>query len=204
MSISGKQHYIYVCNDNAQFTPPARHGPCHVRQCEPSLETAWQSLNSSLSIVVAWRLVKMFRFSHMQQSTACLCSAWSTMSVRVGSQAARYSCLTGLGLGGSRQAGITVLSCLVWQCELSLPDKCVQRRSVSGGTGTASATAVYEKTVLSLLCLACRCELDHCSERVQTSNFLSVTVLSCLESNSHRQSRHNTDKTSFVVSGVAV
>jgi len=118
MSISGKQHYIYVCNDNAQFTPPARHGLCHVRQCEPSLETAWQSLNSSLSIVVAWRLVKMFRFSHMQQSTACLRSAWSTMSVRVGSQAARYSCLTGLGLGGSRQAGVTVLSCLVWQCEL--------------------------------------------------------------------------------------
>jgi len=84
MSISGKQHYIYVCNDNAQFTPPARHGLCHVRQCEPSLETAWQSLNSSLSIVVAWSLVKMFRFSHMQQSTACLHSAWSKTSVRVG------------------------------------------------------------------------------------------------------------------------
>jgi len=35
----------------------------------------------------------------------------------------------------------TVLSCLVCQCELSRPDKCVQRRSVSGGADTAGATA---------------------------------------------------------------
>ena len=35
----------------------------------------------------------------------------------------------------------TVLSCLLWRCELSRPDKCVQRRSVSGGAGTAGATA---------------------------------------------------------------
>ena len=35
----------------------------------------------------------------------------------------------------------TVLSCLVWRCELSRPDQCVQRRSVSGGAGTAGATA---------------------------------------------------------------
>ena len=35
----------------------------------------------------------------------------------------------------------TVFSRLVWRCELSRPDKCVQRRSVSGGAGTVGATA---------------------------------------------------------------
>ena len=40
-----------------------------------------------------------------------------------------------------------------------------------------------------------RCELDDCSERVQISNFLSATVLSCRESNSHRRSGCSTDKT---------
>jgi len=35
----------------------------------------------------------------------------------------------------------TVLSRLVWRCEPSPPDKCVQRRSVSGSAGTAGATA---------------------------------------------------------------
>ena len=33
------------------------------------------------------------------------------------------------------------MSCLVWRSELNRPDKCVQRRSVSGGAGTAGATA---------------------------------------------------------------
>jgi len=37
--------------------------------------------------------------------------------------------------------------------------------------------------------------LDHCSERVQTSNFLSATVLSCRESNSHRRRGCDTDRT---------
>jgi len=44
-------------------------------------------------------------------------------------------------------------------------------------------------------CLVCQCELDDCCERVQTSNFLSATVLSCRESNSNRRSGRDTDKT---------
>ena len=55
--------------------------------------------------------------------------------------------------------------------------------------------ARHDKTVLSVSCLACRCELDNCYWRVQTSNFLSATFLSCLESNSHRRSGRDTDKT---------
>ena len=64
-----------------------------------------------------------FRFHHMQQSTACLHFAWRTVSLRVGGRAARRSCLPGLRRGGGRQAGATVLSCLVWRCELSRPDR---------------------------------------------------------------------------------
>jgi len=99
------------------------------------------------------------------------------------------------------------------------PDKCVLRRSASGGrTGSACAArhtptlnalvgwsgrlsshrhTRHDKTVLSVSCLVCRCELDDCSERVQTSNFLSAsaTVLSCRESHSHRRSGGDTDKT---------
>jgi len=47
----------------------------------------------------------------------------------------------------------------------------------------------------SLWCLAWRCELDNCYWRVSTSHFLSATVLSCRESNSHRRSGRATDKT---------
>ena len=50
-------------------------------------------------------------------------------------------------------------------------------------------------TVLSVSCPVCRCELDHCCECVQTSNFLSATVLSCRKSNSRRRSGRDTDKT---------
>ena len=54
----------------------------------------------------------------------------------------------------------------------------------------------YDKTVLFMSCLlVCRCELGDCSECVQTSNFLSVTVLSCRECNSHSRSGRDTDKT---------
>jgi len=49
--------------------------------------------------------------------------------------------------------------------------------------------ARHDKTVLSASCQACRCEWDNCSERVQTSNFLPATVLSCRGSNSHRRKR---------------
>ena len=59
-----------------------------------------------------------------------------TLFSRVVGRAARRSCLPGLLRGsGGRQAGTRVLSCLAW------PDKCVQRRSMSGGEGTVSATA---------------------------------------------------------------
>jgi len=43
-----------------------------------------------------------------------------TTSLIVGGRAARRSCLPGLRRGGGgRQAGATVLSCLVWRCELT-------------------------------------------------------------------------------------
>jgi len=124
------------------------------------------------------------------------------------------------GGGGGRQAGATALSCLLWRCELSRPDRptsafCVGSAS-SGRTGSACAArhtptlnvlvgrsgrlsshrhTRHDKTALSMSCLVCRCELDDCSERVQTSNFLSVTILSCRESSSHRRSGRDTDKT---------
>jgi len=40
-------------------------------------------------------------------------------------------------------------------------------------------------TQFTLSALRRRCELDNCSERVQTSNVPSATVLSSRESNSH-------------------
>ena len=72
-------------------------------------------------------------------------------------------------------------------------------RATSVTTGRINAQftppARHDKTVLSVSCLVWRCELDDCSERVQTSNFLSTTVFSCRESSSHRRSRRDTDKT---------
>jgi len=61
--------------------------------------------------------------------------------------------------------------------------------------------ARHDKTVLSVSCLVCQCELDDFSERVRTSNFPSPTVLRCRESNSHRRDRQDTDRT--VLSGLA-
>ena len=55
--------------------------------------------------------------------------------------------------------------------------------------------ARHNKTVLSLSCLMCRCKLDECAKRVQSSSFLSATVLSCREYNSHRRTGRDTDKT---------
>ena len=92
---------------------------CRVRRCELSLETVWQSLSSQP--IDHPRLVAFseeFRFARMQQPTACLHFAWRTTSLRVGGRAARRRCLP----GGGRQAGATVLSCLVWRCELSQSD----------------------------------------------------------------------------------
>ena len=49
--------------------------------------------------------------------------------------------------------------------------------------------AWHDETVLSASCLAWQCELDNCYTNE------SATVLSCPESNSHRQSGRDTDKT---------
>jgi len=109
---------------------------------------------------------------------------------------------------------------LVWRCELSPPDRptsafCVGVRpavapavpapprhtptlnALVGRSGRLSSHrhTRHDKTLLSASCLVCRCELDDCSESVQTSNFLSATVLSCRKSNSHRRSGRDTDKT---------
>jgi len=150
----------------------------------------------------------------VQQSTAYLHFAWRTTSLRVGGRAARRCCLPGLRRGGSgRQAGATVLSCLVWRCELSPLNHptcafCVGVRPAVAPTHSDAGRTVgrsgrlsshrhtrHDKTVLSVSCLVRRCELDDCSERVRTSNFLSATVLSCRESSSHRRSGRDTDKT---------
>ena len=123
-----------------------------------------------------------FKPSYLQQSTACSYFAWLTTSLRVGGWTA--SCLPGLCRGG-RQAGATVLSCLVWRCELSLPYRptnafCVGvRPAVALHRPTHSDTdltqnppvrrsgrlnshrhARHDKTVLSVSCLAWRCELS--------------------------------------------
>jgi len=119
--------------------------------------------------------------------------------------------------GGDRQAGVTVL--FVWCGGVNRvgsvarpPDKCILRWSACAARHTPTLNALvggsgrlnshrhnkHDKTVLSVSCLvtlACRCELDDCSERVQTSNFLSATVLSCRKFNSHRRSGRVTDKT---------
>ena len=60
------------------------------------------------------------------------------------------------------------------------------------------------KTVLSVLCLVCRCESDNCSGQVQTSYFLSGDRLesSGIQFTLPKRKRHRQD--SFVVSGVAV
>ena len=107
--------------------------------------------------------------------------------------------------------------CRVGRCELSRPDRptsafCVgvrpavatavpappdtlRSRTHLSGRLSSYRNARHDKTVLSVSCLVPRCELDDCSERVQTSIFLSATVLSRWESNSHRRSGRDTDKT---------
>jgi len=48
---------------------------------------------------------------------------------------------------------------------------------------------------MSVSCLAWRYELDSYYKRIQTSNFLSATVLNCRQSNSHHRSGRDTEKT---------
>jgi len=104
--------------------------------------------------------VNKFRFSHMQQSTACLHFAWRTTSLRVGGRAARRSCLPGLRRGGGgRQAGATVLSCLVWRCELTTgqvrsTSECVRR---SHCAARHTSTQTRHRTHLS----GCRADSVH-------------------------------------------
>jgi len=107
----------------------------------------------------------------VQQSTACLHFAWRTTSLRVCGRAARRSCLRS---GGGRQAGATVLSCLVWRCKLNArqvcsASKCVRRshcaarrRSLSvwrSSRLSSHSDNRHDKPVLSVSCLAWRCEL---------------------------------------------
>ena len=146
--------------------------------------------------------------------------SWRTTSLRVGGRAARSGCLPGLRRGGGgRLAGATVLSCLVWRCELTSgqvrsASECVRRSHCAARYTPTTQNALvgwwgrlnshrhtrHDKTVQSVSCLVCRCELDNCSERVQTSSFLSATVLSCRESKFTlpKRTRHRQDI--FVVS----
>ena len=90
---------------------------------------------------------------------------------------------------------LTDLSTSPVKCSrFTFTDKYVLRRSASGGRIDSTCAARHTPTLNAVVC---RCELDDCSERVQTSNFLSATVLS-----SPKRTRHRQD--SFVVSGVAV
>jgi len=136
-------------------------------------------------------------------------------SLRVGGRAARRSCLPGLRRGAGGRLAV-VLSCLVWRCELTAgqarsASECFRRSNCAAGhTSTQTRhrthlsgcradsidTATPETTKqFCLSCLAWTCELHNCYERVQTSTFLSATVLSCRESNSHSRSGRDIDKT---------
>jgi len=64
-----------------------------------------------------------------------------------------------------------------------------ERTSRVVGPTQFTPPARHDKTVLSVSLLVCRCELDDCSERAQT------TVLSCREYNSHRRNGRDTDNT---------
>jgi len=89
--------------------------------------------------------------------------------------------------------GHTDLSTSPVKCSrFTFTDKYVLRRSASGGRIDSTCAARHTPTLNAVVC---RCELDDCSERVQTSNFLSATVLSCQKSNSYRRSGRDTDKT---------
>jgi len=134
--------------------------------------------------------VKKFRSSHMQQSTACLHFVWRTTSLRVGGRAARRSCLPGLRRDSWRRRSTgrrdsLVVSGVAVRTECARPlDRFILRRSASGGR-TAPPTHFdtdqtqnsfvwwsgrlnshrhtrHDKTVLSVSCLAWRCELDNC------------------------------------------
>jgi len=75
-----------------------------------------------------------------------------------------------------------------------------ERTSRVVGPTQFTPPARHDKTVLSVSLLVCRCELDDCCERAQTLYFLSATVLSCREYNSHRRNGRDTDNTILLTS----
>ena len=143
----------------------------------------------------------------MQQSTACF--MWRTTSLRVGGRAARRTCLSGLRRGrGGRQAGATVLSCLVWRCELTAgqvrsasecvrrshcaarhtPTQTRRRTHLSDCRADSVHTATPDATKQSCLCRVgrggvSRCSICHCSARdpdYLLTSFSAETPISCL------------------------
>jgi len=119
----------------------------------------------------------------MQQSTASLYFAWRTTSLRVG----------GLAFWALPARPLRPPNALRRR-----PD--TERTCLARGRADSIRTR-HDKTVLSVSCLAWRCELDNCYWRAQTSDFLSATVLSCRECTSHRRGRRNTRRT--FLSGLA-
>ena len=103
------------------------------------------------------------------------------------------------------------MSCLVWWCEPSRSDKCVQRRSVSGGAGTAGATAGRTPTQNALVgragrlsshrptrhrqhCLVVsgrRCELDIILRWLRFNFWYRRTVLIIYQGCCHRSKMFN-------------
>jgi len=81
----------------------------------------------------------------MQQSTACIHFASRTTSLRAGGLTARRNCPPGLRCGGGgRQAGATVLSCLVWRCDLALKRWMI--RLLQDRTGEDDKSRVFRLT----------------------------------------------------------
>jgi len=88
----------------------------------------------------------------MQQSTACLHFAWRTTSLRVGGRAASRSCRPDLRRGGGgRQAGATVLSCLVWRYELAFRNSLAYLLTYSLTTHKSTVVCLLSSTSLKSL-----------------------------------------------------
>jgi len=170
---------------------------CRIRWCELSLETVWRSLN------VAWHLhvAKKFRPSRMQQSLhlhrVCI-FAWHTTSLLVVVLVARPSwpCIAAAAVSKALPAWPPP----PWLIHCDV-DPTQNAPVLWSGRLNSHRHTRHDKTVLSVSCLAWRCELNNCYQRVQTSHFLSATVFSCRESNSHYRGRHDADR--IVLLGLA-
>jgi len=124
----------------------------------------------------------------MQQSTACLHFAWRTKSQRVGGRAARLNCLPACPASRrrltGRRDGLVLCGGVNWVGQTSAfcvgvcPAVALRRPTHSDTDQTQNAPVWrpsrlnshrhtrHDKTVLSVSCLVCRCELDYCSEYV--------------------------------------